>query len=382
MRAAGAGSSSAAVGRSVDFDLHGLAGVRLVDASPGDVAAIRRQLGPIEAPLARGPDVVIRFVDRLESRGTLRYLGVDDAGFTDDGFLVLRGRHKTRARVEIPLDRIGEVPEITCERGLAAVPLLIPILNLTVLGRGALPLHASAFTVDGVGVVCTGWSKGGKTEALLGFMEAGAGYVGDEWVYVSPDGGRVYGIPEPIRVWAWYLDQLPRVRAGVGRGDRLRLGAIELFRSLEPVVAPSRSRWAGARAYRRLEPVLRRQLHVDLDPVPLFGQAASPGAGGFDRLFFVVSHESEAVTVEPADPAEVAARMAFSLRHERLDFMAFYLKLRFAFPERRSELVERAESLEETRLREALADKETYEVRHPYPVSIAALHEALAPYCR
>ena len=36
--------------------------------------------------------------------------------------------------------------------GLPAVPLLIPIVNLTALANGALPMHASAFTHDGVGV--------------------------------------------------------------------------------------------------------------------------------------------------------------------------------------------------------------------------------------
>jgi hypothetical protein len=31
----------------IDYDLHGLAGIRLLDAAPADAAAVTRQLGPI-----------------------------------------------------------------------------------------------------------------------------------------------------------------------------------------------------------------------------------------------------------------------------------------------------------------------------------------------
>ena len=113
----------------VDYDLHGLAGIRLLDAAPADAAAVTRQLGPIQAPLTREPDIVIRFVDRLQTSSRVRYLGVDDAGFTDDAFLVLRSKHKAQARVQIPFEQIGGQVQIVCESGLPAVPLLIPILN-------------------------------------------------------------------------------------------------------------------------------------------------------------------------------------------------------------------------------------------------------------
>ena len=82
---------------TVDFDLHGLVGVRLIGATQREVNAVGRQLGPIQRPLNRDPDITIRFVDRLTTSSPLRYLGVDDAAFTDDAFLVLRSKHKARA---------------------------------------------------------------------------------------------------------------------------------------------------------------------------------------------------------------------------------------------------------------------------------------------
>jgi len=364
----------------VDYDLHGLAGIRLMDPSPSDIAAVARQLGPIQAALAGEPDIVIQFVDRLTPLSRVRYLGLDEAGFTDDAFLVLRSKHGTRAKVQIAFEQIGRQCRIVCERGLPAVPLLVPILNLTVLGKGVLPLHASAFTYQGTGVVTTGWSKGGKTETLLAFMAHGAEYIGDEWVYISGDGRRLYGIPEPIRVWDWHLRYLPGYRARVSRADRVRLQTIKLIQTVGEAV-PSRAPngFAPVQTLHRVLPVLRRQLYVDVHPKRLFGQGFGALSGAFDRLFFMVSHESPDVMAEPIRAEEVARRMVFSLQHERLDFMAYYLKFRFAFPEARNELIERAEEIQRDLLTRVLAGKEAHAIYHPYPVPIPALFDVMRP---
>jgi hypothetical protein len=364
----------------VDFDLHGLASVRLLGASPADVAAVRRQLGPVQAPLDREPDIVIRFVDRLAAGSRIRFVGVGEAAFTDDSFLVLRSRHKAPARVGIAFTQIGESVEIVCERGLPAVPLLIPILNLTVLARGVLPLHASAFVHGGTGVVATGWSKGGKTEALLAFAARGAEYVGDEWVYVTGGGSRVHGIPEPIRIWGWHLRQLPQYEALVTRGARRRLRAIELVLGAERAVRRVRAGRRPSHVLTRLTPLLSSQHFVDVEPERLFGALGEQSAP-FDRLFFLVSSDAPEIAVEPVDPLEVAKRMVFSLQHERLNFMAAYLKYRFAFPAAANPLVEQVEELERAALARAFAGKPAFVVHHPYPCSLDALFEAMSPYC-
>jgi len=356
----------------VDFDIHGLAGIRLIGASPVEAAAVRRQLGPLEGVLDLEPDIVIRFVDRLKTSSRVRFLGLHEAGFTDDGFLILRSRHKSSAKVEVDFTEIGAQTRIVCERGLRAVPLLIPILNLTLLARGVLPLHASAFVHEGTGIVATGWSKGGKTEALLAFTARGAEYVGDEWVYVSRDGARIFGIPEPIRIWHWQLGQLPEYAALIGKKEHARLGAIELLLRRDEAL-----RRAGGG---RLTGLLRRQLHVDVEPLRLFGSLGDQTAR-FDRLFLLVSHDASELTVEPIDPLEVARRMVFSLQHERLDFMSYYLKSRFAFPDAVSSVVEAAEELQGKMLAQAFAGKPAYVVHHPYPFSLAALFEAMSRHC-
>ena len=356
---------------TVDFDLHGFVGIRLVGASAGDAAAVERQIGPIRAPLTREPDIVVRFVDRLAGDGE-RLLGVDDAAHTKDAFLVLRGRRKTRTRVQIPLDRVGGRCEVVCETGAAAVPLLIGIVNLTALAKGVLPLHAAAFEHRGRGVLVTGWAKGGKTESLLGFMAQGARYIGDEWVYISADGSRLYGIPEPISLWDWHLDDLPQHRALVPAHRRAAMRLARLAIRVDGMDL------GAATPLRRVMPLVERRARVDVGPHDLFGAEACSSEGPFDTLLLVGNHTTSEVTVRRIDADEVARRMVFSLMYERLDLLEAYLKFRFAFPDRRNPLIEDAESLQRDALHRVLAGKDAYEVMHPYPAPIPALHAAMA----
>ena len=125
------------------LDLQGLLTIGLVDADRREVALVTRQLGPLPRVDAAEPDLLIRFVDRLEVGGVLRPLG-REAAYGDDEFVVLRGRRKTTVRVQIPIDEIGTIPlEIVAERGLAAVPFLLPIINLTLLSKGIVPVSSS-----------------------------------------------------------------------------------------------------------------------------------------------------------------------------------------------------------------------------------------------
>jgi hypothetical protein len=320
---------------TVDFNLHDLVGIRLLDARSGDVRA-------------------------------------GEAAFSADEFFVLRSKHKAQARVSLALDQAGQGPcAIVCESGLPAVPLLIPLINLTMVAKGVLPLHAAAFTYNGVGAVATGWSKGGKTEALLAFMAGGAQYVGDEWVYLPADDSRALGIPEPIRLWDWYVRQLPELRGRLSRGDRLRLAALRGVATLRrrmPALVPG-----------RLARFLERQRYADLDPRMIFPEERCALAGRFDRLFWMVTHDARTIEVAPADAGEIARRMLHSLLYEWLPFLEWYRMYRFAFPDRRNELIESLEGRLTALLDETLAGRPAYTVAHPYPVDLAALFAAMRP---
>ena len=367
-----------------DFDLHGIVGIRLINATQNDIAAVKRQLGLIQAPLSRTPDIVINFVDQIAFSSPVRYLGVDDVGFTDDAFLVFRGKQKTHVKVQIPFHQIGKDQcQIICESGLPAVPLLMPILNLTVLSRGALPLHASAFNYNGKGILVTGWAKGGKTEMLLAFAAKGAEYVGDEWVYISEDGQCMFGVPEPIRIWYWHLQEMSRYKAMVDRSDLIRLQVLNFFiTSMERVGSLGSGRVSAPfRLMRRITALLKQQLYIQMPPEKLFGRKTNGITAGPQKVFFVASHAESTLKVQPMDPEEIAERMVFSLQEERKDILSYYMKYRFAFPERSNSLISQAEEIQRRLLLKVLAGKDAYAVYHPYPVSIPALYDETHHYC-
>lgn len=361
-----------------DFDLHGLLGVRLVDASPKDVEAVRRQIGPLDGRLFRQPDITVRFVERIPTVG-LRFVGLKDAFANDGSFVVMEPPPGRKAR--IAFDQIGERFEIVCETGLGRVPLLTAILNLTALRKDLVPLHASAFVYEGKGVLVTGWAKGGKTEALLAFALHGAEYVGDEWIWLSADGQRMYGVPENIRLWDWHLQYLPRLQRKINPGTRALFRGIRLLGRLQEVI-PEGSwknsgplRWVG-----RAMPALRRQLNVQIPPHEIFSRVGSLQAAP-EKVFLMISCGARDVSTRPCDPLGIASRMAASIWYEQLPMIEHYLAFKFAFPERSNEFIEHAHELQGHLLRRALAGKEAYVVRHPYPCSFYKLFEAMKPFC-
>jgi hypothetical protein len=203
---------------------------------------------------------------------------------------------------------------------------------------------------------------------MLTFVTRGARFIGDEWVYVAGDGTRLYGLPEPIRLWDWHLRQLPAVRGRVSRRERALLAPLRVAADV-----------AGRRAQaRRLAVLLERQLHVDAAPPRLFDPEAIALSAGFDRLFLMRSWEEPEVRVDAVDGGEIAARMAFSLEHERGPLLACYEQFRFAFPDRVNPLLEEAPQRERTLLHRFLDGRAAYAVDHPYPVRLDDLFDAMS----
>jgi hypothetical protein len=362
---------SAATNAAVDFDLHGYVGIRLLDAEDRDRRHVVAQLGPIEATLEREPDITVRFVDRLQ-HGPLTYVSWQETAFDETAFYLLAGRGNISAKTRIPFENVGDRCDIVCERRQSTVPLLLAVVNMTALAKGLLPLHASAFVHDGRGVLATGWAKGGKTEALLAFMSRGARYVGDEWVYLTPD-GRMFGIPEPVRLWGWQVRQLPTIAARLRRPERLRLGVLQGIANAAGTLAPRRGGGVAGSVLRRGVPMLRRQVNVQVPPARLFGAENIAQEATIDTILFMSSYDQPELHVEDIDPDELANRMAASLIHERLPLMSCYRQFRFAFPDRRSDLLERATEVELALLHKALGGRRASWLRHPYPVDIESL---------
>jgi hypothetical protein len=126
---------------------------------------------------------------------------------------------------------------------------------------------------------------------------------------------------------------------------------------------------------------MTRQLNIQLDPLRVFGPAPHSFSAVPRTVFFMMSHAEESVQVDRVDTWEVASRMAASVCYEQLPLLSTYLAYRFAFPDRRNELLETFPDALTERLARSLCGKQTYVVRHPYPCRLEALFEAMAPLC-
>jgi hypothetical protein len=64
-----------------------------------------------------------------------------------------------------------------------------------------------------------------------------------------------------------------------------------------------------------------------------------------------------------------------------MEFLSYYFKYRFAFPECSNPLIDQAEEIQRKLVLQAFANKEAYAIYHPYPFSIPSLFDIIRPYC-
>lgn len=367
-------------GELVDHSVNGLLSIRMVSPPPDMKEKLRRRLGPSTETTDGEPDICITFVDSLPIRGRLRFLGLNRAAYDDDCFYLLDDLgHKMR----IDLGTVGERCEILCERNASPLPYLLPMMGLRLLRKGHVLLHSSSFVHQGKGVLVAGWQKGGKTEMLLSFMAEGASFMGNEWTIVSPAKGMMRGVGGALQIWDWHLRHVPQYVTRLPDADRRRMAVFRSYQSLYRAL-PKRSprRGAIAKVLHRLSleggvPLLGQ---VSVAPERIFGDSVRWGAVGLDRVFLATVGTGE-TRVFPSEPREVARRMSAAQEYERRDLIAAYYHFRFAFPDRRNELLENAVEQEIGLLSEAFSNTSAYEITHPYPVPLADLYRAAAPFC-
>lgn len=364
--------------RRVDFDIHGVVGIRVVDGSSSDIAAVTRQLGPLQRPLLRAPDITLRFVI-YQPTCHLRHAGLTKNRFSDDAFFVLDEKTNA-AKVRIPFDRLGGRCEILCESGLRSVPLLMPILSLTALAKGYVAVHASAFVHNGVGVLMAGCAESGKTTTLLGFASRGAEFIGEEWVLLSGDGEQMCGLPRDIELSASHLSAL-HVRGAI---NRRRLWLLDGLRGLNTV---HKLAMGATASYRFLPNTLARVLAAleqratpKVSPQAIFGDRIGSLVAKPEKLFLLVSHDAPWVRVQRIPPSRMARRIAYLTEHEHSGLMDRYLAFKFAFPEKSNMFIERMQEYQADILSRALVGKDTHIVYHPYPSDFSELYKTLQPF--
>src|SRR5215467_100108 len=372
--------TSAHPGR-IDFDIHDVVRIRLIDPSPEDLEAASNLFGRPSRRALSDPDVTVRFVENLSVRG-IRFLGSEQHGFTDEGFFLLQeGTRQVKAR--IPFDQIGGPCEIVCKSHHGSLPLLLPIVSLAALKRECVPVHASAVVYNGVGILMAGWAHCGKTAALLRFASKGAEFVGEEWVLLNGNSQRMHGLVRPFELSYRHVANLPQVSNSVSLSKRWAFHGVGILNGLRRIIFGERPRNSPVfQGLRRATAAIEDRLRPAIEPSAIFGDRIRFGGTPADKIFLFVSHEDHRIDVEPIAPFEMARRLTFLVQHELTPLLRHYGAYRFAFPSQKNDLIENAAEYSLEILARALHGKETCLVRLPYPHVFPELFNTIQPYCK
>lgn len=364
--------------RAAEFDIHGVLGIRLLDPSPADVAAVSEHLGMLRKPLLREPDVTFRFMSRLPFPPKPPFEAKEKkAG--EEAFFIFDEKTK-RVLARVPFDRVGSPCEIVCQRGLRSVPLLMPILSLTALAKGLVSVHASAFVHHGIGILMVGQPESGKTTTLLGFASKGAEFIGEEWVLVDGNGQAMYGLPRQIELSPSHMEAVPEVRRVIKRSRLLPFEGLRRLGRMQKILGKVAGRSFTTYALQAIS-ALQRRILPRLEPQAIFGSRVGSLIAKPEKVFLLISHAHPTVEVKLISAIEMARRIAALTQYENARFMEHYRTFKSAFPDRENRCAEESTAHQYALLSRALLAKETYTVRHPHKMPFSALHAALRPFC-
>jgi hypothetical protein len=361
----------------IEVDYLGAVGIRFENISRKDVSSIVNNFSVFEKELDREPEIIVRFVDRLETPDLI-FLGLDYAAFDKENFYLISDPvHKNK--VSIPFDKIGQKLEIICEKGVKSIPLLNHITNFYLIKNNFVPIHSSGFYFDKKGILVMGWTKGGKTETLLSFANHGAEYVGDEWVVLKPDGSEMCGLHVPVTIWKWQLSYIKKIVKNTGLVNKLVFSSVSILEAINNISI--RFKLGKTFPFKLLSqslPHLKKLLKIRKIPEDIFKNKIRNGMTKLDAIVLALSHKSNEIMTKECEPEEIIKRMIHSNDYEQLPFFEFYKAFKYAFPERDNEFLDNIKNIHSGLLLNALKSKKSFKIFHPYPVSFEALFSKLS----
>jgi len=359
-----------------DYDIHDIVGIRVINPNESDLKLLSNNYGEHEKELNRQPDITITFKDSFEIPDLI-YIGLDNAGFNKDGYYILSSG-RSKLKVKIPFEKIGQPLEIICQSGIPGIPLLNHIINLAFLSKNYIPLHASAFRYNKKNAVVMGWSKGGKTESLLAFANKDAEYIGDEVVMLYKNGNEMFGIPVSVTVWEWQFKQVPKLIPKLSKNKKSLFSLIHFIESVYKFLKKTFLKDSFVtNVIAEALPAFKRQLNFRTSPKYIFKEKIYKEIAYPDKIILIMSHDSDEIKVDSCAIDEVINRMINSHEYEMNTFIQHYNTFKFAFPQLKNQFLENVNEHHSELLKTALAGKEAFKVLHPYPVSFEKLFEKM-----
>jgi hypothetical protein len=257
-----------------------------------------------------------------------------------------------------------------------------PALQLALLGRGCVAVHAACVEIAGRAVLLGGWSESGKTEIALALAEQGAAFLSDKWTVLDSDGSASI-FPIGVGVRRWVLRYLPRLARSLPPAARRQFRAAGLASIVSPAARLASAR-AGAtgRVGELLERALELADRAALTPSELravYGQQDDPiRTVPLGLLVLVPTAPAGEVSVRPVSPEWGAARLARAAAYERRDFLSLLQRRSYAEPLVQADPVAEVIAAERRLLERVLTAVPAIEVRTAFPSDPRAAAAALS----
>lgn len=368
---------------SIDYDLHGHVGIRLLNAPPPIARSLSMGLAPTVLPGT--PNLLVRFSERASIKddrpaGPNEKLHTDQADGTHADNLVLRDRHlRTRARIH--WSDGGARWSLECCRSIKDLQLWMPILQVAAFEAGLLAVHAGACRYRGRGILCAGLPDSGKTGVVLALAAQGATLVGDDCIFISPAKDRLYGLLQPFGVRLQYLEQFPVFCQAVEPTGLRRAQFFALLRRFgECLGRGAVGKMLRCRFTHRINQALASRERVIFDPSSALADNRFCTDAAFDLCLLAVRSQSQRVRVESVRPQEMAKRLAVLFDLELAPLRLAYQQHRVASRASPIELLDHAVPLGEHRLAAALAAKPCLIVHQSAGTPLQAIYEAVSPF--
>jgi len=356
---------------NTDFNLFGAIGIRLVNPSEKNINSVSRLVGVNPSEIKGEPDITITFTDEIHSEN-LTYAGLD-AGFDKNNFYIFK-QNKKHSKVIIPFDKIGNSCKIICEKDIDDIPLLNYIIYLSFLSKRWIAVHSSSFVYNGEGILVMGWTKGGKTETLLSFLNNGAQFVSDEWTIISENGKSLHGLPVTICIWEWYFDDVKNILPKIKLQKKIIFRFIHIIQNIYKLAL--KLNLHKSELLKILQRVVERSeknLNIRVLPKNLVNVRIAENTAALNKIILSVSSQISEMTVKKISVQEVIERMIHSNREEYNNLFVYYNAFRFAFPDRKNELLEKFDEIHRKIFNYCFTGKNVYKIVHTYPVPINQL---------
>ena len=373
----------------MQFDLSGRLVLQTHEDDERVLRFIRRQMAPFpptaDGSGARAADVVIG--PSIDDAGAIleeQRPANDDLTTGTDGRRLLILADGRRCSIPDALEespvRFDYDPGFPLWRVFRAA--VRPAMHVALAASGrAVAVHGAAVTLDGGTIVVAGWSESGKTETALGLMERGASFLSDKWTLLGSD-ALASAFPISVGIRRWVLEYLPTLRSSLTRAARVQFGVAGLASvALEPVAGRSaRSRIAGvvADGARRALAIGDRAAFEVSELREAYSQTDDPERTVPVSLVVALrTVPSGEVRVQPADPTEVAARLARSAAYERRSYFELLQRAGYALPGRPAGSQDRAIAADEVLLRAVLERVRVVTVDAPFPTDPRVVADAI-----